>query len=73
MSAQGGVLVVAGFVETPRPIRLLQKTICHEMLFRRDARPDLPPFDPLGSALGVLGSPLGPLGPPLFVLTVSHF
>ena len=43
------------------------------MQFRRDARPDLPPLDPLGSRLGVLGSPLGPLGSPLFLLTVSHF
>ena len=35
------------------------------MQFRRDARPDLPPLDPLGSPLCLLGSPLGPLGSPL--------
>ena len=73
MRPQGGTFVVTGFVETPGPIRLLLKKMFHEMQFRRDARPDLPPLDPLGSVLGVLGSPLGPLGSPLFLLTVSHF
>ena len=43
------------------------------MQFRRDATPDLPLLDPLGSPLGVLGSTLGVLGSPLFLLTVSHF
>ena len=60
MRAQGLTFVVVGFVEGPGPNRFLQKTVFREMQFRRDARPDFPPLDPLGSPLGVLGSPLGP-------------
>ena len=70
---QGDTFVVVGFVEAPGPIRIFQKGTFCEMQFRRDARPDLPPLDPVGSPLGVLGSPLGPLGSPLFLLTVAHF
>ena len=71
--SQAGSFVVVGFVETPGPIRLLQKNTFsrNAVSSRRQAR--FTPLDPLGSPLGVIGSPLGPLGSPLFLLTLSHF
>ena len=67
MSAQGELLVVVGFVETPGPIRLLQKNTFsrNAVSSRRQAR-FTPPWIPLDPPWVSLGLPWVSLGPPCF-------